>query len=183
LKEAWQRQIGQLARHLWDKAQPFAQVATLPPRSAHVDLHIGDTTPWASNRRTVFLARPANDMRGTYSVLVRELAGRGYTVVPDPEMEIPDEGHAATEYIDLALGKAELSIHLLGDKRGFAPDGAAPIVQLQLMRAAAGALPRLIWAPTVMVEAPNDALQRDPQDVLARLEGVPADRALRQMIS
>ena len=58
-------------------------------------------------------------------------------MVPDPERELPIQGSNAVAYIEAALSQAELSVHLLGERTGFTPEGAAPIVSLQLERAGA----------------------------------------------
>ena len=75
-------------------------------------------------------------MMEAYSTLVRELQGRGYRVVPEPAADLPTCGAAAVALIDQQLAEAEISVHLLGKQRGFAPDGERPIVPLQLARAA-----------------------------------------------
>jgi hypothetical protein len=184
-KSAYSKRLRELARHLWEKAQEFSPRAAVPsppePRR-----------PVANSGRTVFLARPAGDMKGPYLVLLEELTGRGHRVVPDPEKEIPNQGSDAVAYINAALAEAELSIHLLGERTGFAPEGAAPIVPLQLERAGARdresisgnsldspAFHRLIWAPVVLPDSGEDAGTRDPQDVLARLQNSPRDQVLR----
>lgn len=141
------------------------------------------------NGRTVYLAKPADDMREAYDRLVKELRGRGYAVVPDPREEIPNNASAAA-WIDAALTGAELSVHLLGERPGYAPEGEERIVKLQLARAAAKvsaapnaqavadrAFHRIIWAPKVLQDASRPALERDPAGVLAKFDQqLPADK-------
>ena len=74
--------------------------------------------------------------------------------MPDPAGEIPLD--TAAEVIDEALAKAEISVHLLGEKAGEAPEDQPPMVKLQLQRAAKKAAEdgtakfhRLVWAPGV----------------------------------
>ena len=43
------------------------------------------------NGRTVYLAKPAVDMEGAYSRLAFELQGKGYTVVPEINSDIPQK--------------------------------------------------------------------------------------------
>ena len=144
----------------------------------------------APNGRTVYLAKPADDMREAYDRLVKELQGRGYAVVPDPKEEVPFNASAAA-WIDEALAGAELSVHLLGERPGYAPEGEERIVKLQLARATAkvpttpnpGAdadrcFHRIIWAPKVLQDdTPQGALERDPADVLAKFDRqLPADK-------
>ena len=119
---------------------------------------------------SIYLAVPANDMREPYHRLVKELTGWGHTIVPDPAADIPDDA-AAIAFFDDALAKADLSIHLLGNKRGFALDHERheTIVPLQLARAGEraaadiGAMKpfrRIIWAPKVVPEN-GDASEQD----------------------
>jgi TIR domain len=168
----------ELAKHLQKRVERIAMGAgtgtTLP-----ADVKIA-----TDNGRTVYLSKPAADMERAYSRLALELQGRGYRVVPDVSSGIPSSG--ARAYIDEALTKAELSIHLVGEKRGFAPDDddtPEPIVKLQLMRArerSAAADPdrkdasfrRIVWAPKAL-EASEPAgaiVDRDPIQVLARFD-------------
>ncbi len=144
----------------------------------------GPTAPPSSNGRVVFVAKPASDMREHYHRLVAELTGKGYSVVPPHGDEIPSDG-SAQAFIEAALAKAEVSIHLLGESEGPKPEGLREIVPLQLALAAAritasranggSADPRfyrIVWAPKIFQPDPRSGsttLQRDPHDVLARL--------------
>jgi hypothetical protein len=132
--------------------------------------------------RTVYVAKPALDMREHYIRIVKELQRRGYNVVPEPGGDIPVTG--SVDYVDSALAKAEVSVHLLGDKTGYAPEDAAPIVCLQLARAAArgvsalnpdgdDAIPgfhRLIWAPKSLEALPGFSALEGERDPLAVLD-------------
>ena len=144
----------------------------------------------AANDRIVYLSKPAADMEQAYNRLVLELQGRGYSVVPEVSSNIPNSG--ARDYIEEALRKSELSIHLIGEKPGFAPDDddAPRIVKLQLRcaRARAAAVVdtqhdlfrRIVWAPKVLeASAPTGGpiSQRDAIEVLSRFdEQSPSDR-------
>jgi hypothetical protein len=123
---------------------------------------------------TVYLAKPASDMREAYVTLAGELRGRGYNVVPAVDTDIPSDP-SAESFIDALLAKATFSIHLLGDRPGFAPEGSEPIVRLQLARAAVRAAQarnsfrRIIWAPVVWTDDVSSvSSSRDPLAVLAK---------------
>jgi hypothetical protein len=131
------------------------------------------------NGRTIYLAKPAVDMEAAYSRLAFELQGKGYTVVPEVSSDIP-KNSTIRDYFKSALAKAEVSVHLVGDKRGFAPDDDQldPIVKLQLgfarERAAEGAsqteaaFRRIVWAPKIVDtpgQPPGPAAERDPLKV------------------
>ena len=89
---------------------------------------------YAPSGRTIFVAKPASDMRLGYDRVVSELIGKGHTVVPEPTEDIPLD--SAVEAIDTALLDAEIAVHLLGEKAGDAPEDQPPMVKLQLARAA-----------------------------------------------
>jgi len=142
---------------------------------------VGDTVapaPVVESRITVYLAQPAADMRPSYETLRTELTRRGIAVVPSRSESIPTTGAEAIQMIDASLAQAVLSIHLVGEKPGFQPDGAQPIVQLQLDRAARLAddaaqsskrihFQRLIWVPRVVPNAAPNSPSRDPFAALA----------------
>lgn len=125
--------------------------------------------------RTVYVAKPAMDLEDAYQTLVRELQGRNIAVVPDPNRNIPTDGAAAAAFVNDAMDNADLSIHLLGHRRGWQPEGLPHIVPLQLIaaRETAGRKPnfqRLIWAPKIVPGGPDNAPERDPVEVLAQLD-------------
>lgn len=128
----------------------------------------GGVSNGAPRERTIFLAKPAPDMKPAYSRVAEELRRKGYRVVPDPSEQIPYDG-GAIDFIDGAIGQAELSVHLLGEEEGSAPaDSSDRIVRLQLARAALREQPfsRIIWAP----KAFGNETARDSLAVLARFE-------------
>ena len=143
------------------------------------------------NGRTIYLAKPAADMEAAYSRLAFELQGKGYTVVPEVNSDIPKNA-AVRDYVRSALDKAEVSVHLIGEKRGFVPDDDAldPIVKLQLgfarERPARSASPsdsrfrRILWAPKILDASDQPvgpAVERDPLEVLERFDGqIPTDK-------
>lgn len=158
----------------WERLKALAAyLVKRQPRPAAVPLY-------APTGRTIFVAKPATDMRAGYDRIVSELVGKGHTVVPDPQEEVPLE--AAVDVIDAALSKAEIAVHLLGEKAGEAPEDQPPMVKLQLERAAEKAsrdaeekFHRLIWAPSVWIvssigKQPAAELARRPLEVLAKFD-------------
>ena len=137
--------------------------------------------------RTIYVAKPASDMRAGYDRIVSELVGKGHTVVPPPSQEIPL--NSAVSAIDEALSGAEISIHLLGEKAGEAPEDQLPMVKLQLARAAAkissdasARFHRIIWAPSLWTGPVNGGqaapeTTRHPVEVLSRFDQqLPTDK-------
>ena len=136
------------------------------------------------NGRTVFLAKPASDMKAAYVRLVTELQGKGFTVAPDPSADMPSD-KSAEAFLTDALSKAEVFVHLVGDSEGFAPEGLDAIVKLQLGLARAKAARtegpsghrlnrRIVWAPKILDQGatgPADpAVERDPLKALERFD-------------
>ena len=123
-----------------------------------------------------------------YDRIVSELVGKGHTVVPPPKEEIPLD--TAVDAIDAALSNAEISVHLLGEKAGDAPEDQLPMVKLQLARAAAKEAqgrgrkvsPRHVGAQPL--DRPSQAQlcrrprpTRHPVDVLAKFDSqLPTDK-------
>ncbi len=168
------KEVDALATDLQQRVSRIqAGAAAAPPRPLAAPIV-------APNGRTVFLSKPASDMKAAYCRLVNELRGKGFTVAPDPDVDPPDDASAAA-FIGNALAKAEAFVHLVGDKPGFAPAGLDPLVKLQLalarnqaIEAEAPAISRLkrriVWAPKVLDDggaAPTgSAAERDPLQAL-----------------
>jgi len=160
--------VDDLARYLW-RALPRTASASATPASARV----AQPSPDSANGRTVYVAKAAGDMRLAYDRLLKELTSAGYMVTPPPDVDIPYED--AATFIDQALATAEFSVHVLGERLGYAPDGEAPIVQLQLARAvdraaAGGRFHRVLWAPRFLTQIEDTTVERDPLNVIARLD-------------
>lgn len=197
-RQRYYDQIDQLVRALltfsarfggWRESTDEQAVGKAPPQPILVP-----------NGHTIFVAKPANDMRPHYQRIVKELVGRGYKVVPDPADDIPDD-KSVVPFLDTTLASAEASVHLLGEGAGFAPEGQEErIVCLQLKRAAirVSALPpsvevpgrefeRIIWAPRIMddtLDSRAAASGRDPLKVLQRFhEQLPNDKVEGDTIS
>ena len=138
---------------------------------------ITNVVPIKSNGRTVFVAKPALDMACHYIALTNELTKIGYEVVPKVEDELPDAGEEAQQAISNDIGNSELSIHLIGERTGWRPDGlSADIVPFQLSAAAAEIklrknFSRIIWIPKLLTsnaKPPSSGDIRDPFEVLSR---------------
>jgi hypothetical protein len=174
--------VRELGGHLWRAAARMKnrEAAPVPP-----------PPPTWSNGRTAFVAKPATDMRSEYDRVVRELTKRGFTVVPDPRIDIPYR-NTAVRFIDDALARAEASIHLLGVAEGYVPEDREPtvnrqlpIVKLQLKRAAArlegtieaqaesAEFRRFVWAPETLPTTNGSGrvrAERNPLSVLKKLD-------------
>jgi TIR domain len=175
----YQDRVRDLGSYLWRSAARLDKAVIAVPVAAAQ----GAKSPSPQTTgRTLYLAKPAVDMREAYGRLVDELHGRGYAIVPPATEEIPNDA-SATEFVNQALAAAELSIHLLGEKTGYSPEDVEPIVKLQLSLAGAHvpaeadgtdtwsrSFRRIVWAPKVLEEAANleRKVERDPLAVLAK---------------
>jgi len=112
--------VRDLASNLWRLAQRLPPARPTQPAPS-------STSSGAESGRSIFLSKPAADMRQAYLRLIEELGRRGYAVVPAANEQIPNDT-SAIEFVDKALAEAKLSVHLLGDKGGYAPEDADPIV-------------------------------------------------------
>jgi len=138
----------------------------------------------AQNGRTVFLAKPASDMKAAYIRVVTELQGKGFTVAPDPSADMPSDV-SAQGFVTDAMTKAEVFVHLVGDSSGFAPEGLDNILKLQLALARANAAQaegpsgqmlkrRIVWSPKILDEGgavpAGPTVERDPLKALERFD-------------
>jgi hypothetical protein len=141
---------------------------------------VQQTASASANGRTIFVAKPAIDMRKPYDRMVAELRRRGFAVVPDPDADLKYDGSAGSMIND-ALASSELAVHLLGEDAGEVASPEGSIVKFQLVSAAAVALRadqpagrafrRIMWVPEFMdVESGKLSTKRDPQRVLKRFD-------------
>jgi hypothetical protein len=186
-------QVEQLAAYLWRRAE---RVDARPNEGIRHPQGLKPPELSPPNGRTVYLAKPASDMRSNYDRMVRELLGRGYAVVPNPALDIPIDT-TAVSFIDDALAQAEISIHLLGEMHGYTPEEQAPIVELQLMRAGERArnatdvserkFRRIAWAPKALdfdLPVTAQAAERDPAAVLERFgRPLPTDKIIGESLN
>ena len=135
--------------------------------------HQPQVTDTRQNGRVIFVAKPAPDMLENYRRIVAELRGHGFRVVPAPDTnpsDLWDKEEIRSLLRVSALAKAEVSIHLLGDR-----PGRMNLVSTQLSAAAEKAktaaketkrkprFERLIWAPGVLL-VPDKRTPRTPRD-------------------
>jgi hypothetical protein len=160
-KHAYRAAIRDLAQSIYARLQELGIYSTKPTPRVLVRKLV-------KNNRSIYVAAPSADTLDAYCVLVKELWTRGFTVVPatrpldeagervddrPPTGYLPSEGTATLAEVRAALATSEASIHLLGERRGFIPDGLQEgIVTLQLAEARAEgerrpSFRRLIWAP------------------------------------
>ena len=115
--------------------------------------------------QTVYLAPASFDRKEEHELMRRELAARGYTVLPSHPL--PLEAEELDRSVRQDLARCDLSIHILGARYGLIPEGAdRSAVEIQIELAAS--LRRIFWVPPGLV--PQDARQ---QALLDRLRNDP----------
>jgi hypothetical protein len=99
----------------------------------------------------VYLAQTTRDLSGERDQIKRELQNRGYDILP--ETELPFISPNYEEAVRECVGRAKLSVHLIGGSYGIVPEGSGnrSIVRLQNEIAAERnrdqAFSRLLWMP------------------------------------
>jgi hypothetical protein len=100
---------------------------------------------------TIYLAQTTTDLSGERDQIKRELQNRGYDILPARELPFISPNYE--EAVRECVGRAKLSVHLIGGSYGIVPEGAGSrsIVRLQNDVAAErkrdGAFSRLLWMP------------------------------------
>jgi hypothetical protein len=109
----------------------------------------------------VYLAQTTRDLSGERDQIKRELQNRGYDILP--ETELPFISPNYEEAVRECVGRAKLSVHLIGGSYGIVPEGAGnrSIVRLQNEIAAERnrdqAFSRLLWMPVGLM--PQEEVQ------------------------
>lgn len=100
---------------------------------------------------TIYLAQTTRDLGAERDQIKRELQNRGYDVLPDKELSFISPNYE--ESVRECVGRAKLSVHLIGGSYGIIPEGAGnrSIVRLQneiaAERSRREAFSRLLWMP------------------------------------
>jgi hypothetical protein len=106
---------------------------------------------FSRSKGTIYLAQTTRDLSEQRDQIKRELHGHGYDILPDKEM--PFISPSYEESVSECIGRAKLSVHLIGGHYGIIPEGAGgrSIVRLQnevaAKRSREGAFSRLLWLP------------------------------------
>jgi hypothetical protein len=106
---------------------------------------------FSQNQGTIYLAQTTRDLGGERDQIKRELQNRGYGILPD--RELPFISPTYEDAVRECVGRAKLSVHLIGGSYGIIPEGAGnrSIVRLQNEIAAErgrdAAFSRLLWMP------------------------------------
>ena len=172
--ELYHHRCSELSGYLWRTAKRLGGGDPLPPA-----------------RRTIYLAKPADDMEIAYLRIASDLIVQGHKVVPSPNEDIPEDASAAG-VIEEAMAAADVSIHLLGEE-GVSSPAANALARIQL--ACAGRIAskpvvrgglkrkfrRIVWAPKISENGAggSSVTFRDPISVLNAFDKyLPGDRVL-----
>jgi hypothetical protein len=154
LDPAYIEKIDDLAEDINRFVSGLDAAATAPPATA---------APVEAAAPTVlFLAETTSDLTADREQLERMLRQAGYVVLPDRDLPIA-RGPALRESVRESLGRAALSIHLIGANYGTVPESETESVtaiqnELAAERAADPSFCRLIWIPADV--QPADQRQR-----------------------
>jgi hypothetical protein len=112
-------------------------------------------------KENIYLAQTTRDLSEERDQIKRELQNRGYDILPGKELPLVSPSYE--EAVRECVGRARLSIHLIGGSYGIIPEGAghASIVRLQNEIAAGRSrdaqFSRLLWMPVGLM--PQEELQ------------------------
>src|SRR5262245_5530011 len=141
----------EIRRAYWTRIDDVAQAV------AHLVTGMGTTTPSPESRvvtpataaDVLYLAETTSDLQAERDRLRREFEDRGYRVLPDRPLPTEVEGFVTTVRSDLE--HAKLSIHPLGVRYGFVPEGSErSAIALQTDLAAdmhRSGFSRIMWIP------------------------------------
>jgi hypothetical protein len=116
----------------------------------------------------VYVAQTTRDVREARDAIVRELKDRGVEVLP-----VGDLPSAADELMTLVradLGRAQFSVHIVGARDGFVPEGETrSVVELQYVLAQEARTPGLLWSPSGPEPAATPGTAAAPGALAGRL--------------
>ena len=141
------QKVDDLALHIRELLKSFSPEALVVKRVS------------APSGETVYLAETTYDLQEERSTIKRELEQRGHTVLPDVALPHTPEFR---ETVRKQLGRAQLSVHLIGANYGLVPETESEsIVELQYRLAGdrlnGTGFSRIAWMPPEL--APDDERQ------------------------
>jgi hypothetical protein len=119
---------------LLDEIQPESQPALQPAPAA------------AGEPVCVYVAQTTRDVREARDAIARELKDRRVEVLPVGDLPPTSDELQAAVRADLA--RARFSVHIVGKRDGFVPEGdSRSVVEIQYALALEGRTPGLLWSP------------------------------------
>jgi hypothetical protein len=157
------------SREFWSKVDGLAQEIR--------DLLRGAVAP--PSAKTIYLAETTTDVKPAREKIRQELGQRGYRVVPAKVLSSSTD--ALMRELELALGEACLTVHPVGGRYGFIPEGdERSIVELQLEAATRrnGRAQHIVW---ISPDAPPSEETRH-RDFLDRLRRVYTEQSGTELL-
>jgi hypothetical protein len=139
-----QRYWGKLDDLAWDVKQVLSAINPRARVASAVSV-------FSQTQGTIYLAQTTRDLGEERDQIKRELQNRGYDILPDKELSFISPNYE--EAVRDCVGRAKLSVHLIGGSYGIIPEGAGnrSIVRLQneiaAERSRHEAFSRLLWMP------------------------------------
>ena len=135
---------GEESQGFWGKVDSLAQEIRDCLRVTSADASV--STAGVTGAKTIYLAETTTDIKPARDKIRQELGQRGYRVVP--AKSLPLSADELLREIETELGDACLTVHPVGGRYGFIPEGdSRSIVELQLDEATRknGRAQHLIW--------------------------------------
>lgn len=157
----------EVQRQFWAKLDDLAQdlCALLSELEGDSAAPCSQRAPAAKG--TVYLAETSVDLKDRRDAVRRELLAHGFRVLPDAPL--PLNAADLEPYLEQAMARCRLSIHLIGRNFGVVPEGTQQslgVLQFEsaLQRKREGAFSALVWIPPGLVT--EDARQQGFVDSL-----------------
>ena len=163
----------------WQQLDDLAQDIrkALAPRSPQ-------PVPLPNGRKIIYLAQTTTDLRVARDNVKRELVQRGHYIVPD--RELPSSVDELLPLVDRSLAQACLTVHPVGARYGFIPEGESrSVVELQIDAATKhnGQSQHVIWvAPDAMPQMETSAA-RVRRETATRVHRADQHRAPRREVA
>jgi hypothetical protein len=155
-----QRYWSKLDDLTWDVKQVLSAINPRAQTSSRASV-FSEAAVFSQNKGTIYLAQTTSDLSEERDQIKRELQNRGYDILPDKELPLRSPSYE--EAVRESVGRAKMSVHLIGESYGIVPDRAdgRSIVSLQneiaAERSSREPFSRLLWMPVGLV--PKEQVQ------------------------
>jgi hypothetical protein len=148
----------QVRRQYWTRLDDLAQDITA----------LLDEAKPAADPVFVYVAQTTRDVRDVRDAVARELKDRGFEVLPSAELPGASEDLQAAIRRD--LDRARFSVHVVGARDGFVPEGdTRSVVEIQYALAIERRTPGILWHPAHLdPQAPATGADDAPPSTLVR---------------
>lgn len=137
-------------REFWIKLDDLAHDISALLDVLRREFQVGTTGVQSAKRESIFLAEATADLKEEREAIRRDLQQHGYTVLPSRGLPLVASEMKASIAQDLS--QCRMSIHPIGERYGFIPEGSSTSLteiqnELAIERGKQGGFVRLLWIP------------------------------------